>query len=261
MLTYRYVSLAFVLISGFLIIGYFALDIPIIYLFLAIACYVSVCFIGSAFICLDFYTKAICKGVHKKGKCVFITFDDSPDKEETPLVLEILKKHDVKATFFIVGEKAEKDPGLIGKISGSGHVLGNHSYSHGNLFPLKSKKKIIEEIKITNSIIESVKPSKANIFRPPFGVTNPLIAKAIKKSNVYTIGWSLKSLDTVIKDHDKLLERLTGKTNPGDVVLLHDPVKNIHMVLDKYIQFLKKNNYNFETVDELIIEQNTDLPC
>ncbi len=260
MLTYRYVSLAFVLISGFLITGYFAFDITLVYLIIVIAIYLLMCFIGSVFICLDFYTKAICRGVQSEGKSIFITFDDSPDKEETPLVLEVLKKHDVKATFFIVGEKAEKDPGLIEKISASGHVLGNHSYGHGNLFPLKSKRKIVEEINKTNSIIESVKPSGVNIFRPPFGVTNPLIAKAIKKSDVYTIGWSLKSLDTVIKDHDRLLERLAGKTKPGDVVLLHDTVKNIHMVVDKYIEFLKKNNYNFETVDKLIIEQNTDLP-
>ncbi len=251
-MTYRYVNLVFVPLSCFLIIGYFTVNIPLIFLFIVVAIYLSLCFVGSAFICFGFYTKAICSGVHKKGKSVFITFDDSPDKKETPLVLKVLQEHDVKATFFIVGEEAEKNPGLLRKINESGHVLGNHSYSHGNFFPLRSKRKIIEEIKKTSSIIKSVKPSGVDIFRPPFGVTNPLIAKAVKQLSINTIGWSLKSRDTVIKDKDKILVRLIRKTKPGDVVLLHDRVENIHLVLDKYITFLKKNNYNFETIDKLL---------
>ncbi len=254
MLTYRYVSRAFVLISCFLIIGYFVADISLLYLLSAFALFVFLCFWGSAFICSGFYTNAICRDVNNNGKNVFITFDDSPEESETIRVLEVLKKHDVRATFFVIGEKAEKNIELIREIAKQGHVLGNHSYSHKNFFPLKNSKKIAEEIKITYSIIKSVKPSEVDIFRPPFGVTNPSIAKAIKRLDVCTIGWSLKSLDTTINNHERILKRLVKKTRPGDVVLMHDSIKNINKVLDDYITFLKKNNYNFETVDKLVTE-------
>lgn len=252
MLTYRYVSLAFILISCFIVIGYLFYDISLLFLLFPAAMFIFICFLGSAFICSGFYTKAICRDVQKRGKNVYITFDDSPDENETPLVLDVLKKYDVKATFFIIGEKGKKNIEILKKISDQGHVLGNHSYSHRNFFPLKSRKKIIEEIERTDAIIKSVKPTEGIYFRPPFGVTNPPVAKAIKRLNTCTIGWSLKSLDTVIKDHDKLLKRLIRNTRPGYIVLLHDPVKNIHVVLDKYIEYLKKNNYNFDTVDKLV---------
>ncbi len=235
-----------------LIAGNFMSYIPIACFFITLALFLSILFIGSAFICSQFYTKVICRDIRARNKNVFITFDDSPDKTETPLVLEVLKKHDIKATFFIIGEKAEENIELVKEIAGQGHVLGNHSYSHKNYFPLRSTKKIIKEIKKTDNLINSVRLSERIVFRPPFGVTNPSIAKAIKRLKVYTIGWSLKSFDTVTKKRERVLKRLINRTRPGDIVLLHDPVKNIHIVLDKYIEFLKKNNYNFETVDKLL---------
>lgn len=235
-----------------LLVAYHKFNLSLFWFFYLFMFYLIICFLGAAFIRSNLYLNVICRYKGNNSKTIFLTFDDGPDEKETPLVLDILEKHNVKASFFIIGEKAEMNSSLLRHIASRGHVLGNHSYSHHNLFPLKRKRKIEQELNKTFELIKNVNPNEEHFFRPPFGFTNPIIAGAVNTIKPHVIGWSFRSLDTMIKDKDKLYKRLVRKTSPGKVVLLHDTVKDIHIVLDKYIVYLKKNNYNFETVNKLI---------
>lgn len=176
---------------------------------------------------------------------VLLTFDDGPNSELTPKVLDTLKKHEVKALFFVIGERATETPELIKRILSEGHQIGNHTQSHNVFFATLGQDKVDREIGICdNSLIElGVHPG--NYFRPPIGYTNPRIARSIYKYEKKVIGWSLRSYDSVIKEEPKLLQRLNSKIKPGQIVLLHDNLPHTVAILDAFISESKKNGIKF----------------
>jgi len=119
---------------------------------------------------------------HKRTKIkeVALTFDDGPT-EFTPKFLDLLKENNIKATFFCIGKQIEKYPETFKRIIGEGHSIGNHTYSHSNNTGFLSTSKMIEEIQKCDEVMLKIGNSKTNLYRPPFGVTNPNISKAIKK--------------------------------------------------------------------------------
>ncbi|MFO8067817.1 MAG: polysaccharide deacetylase family protein [Bacteroidales bacterium] len=197
----------------------------------------------------QFYLRTICKNKSDKNK-VAITFDDGPDPDKTLKILNVLDNYNVKATFFIIGKKAEENPGLVKLIAKSGHLIGNHSYSHSNVFPLKSTKRIRNEILRTQEIIKE-NTGKENIyFRPPFGITNPLIASAVKSLNLTTIGWSIRSFDTMNKEPQKIINRIKKRLRGGDIILLHDI--NSTELLKNLLEELDKKRLKAVRIDEII---------
>lgn len=205
---------------------------------------------GSFNIGSRFYLKTICR-VKIKEKQLALTFDDGPDEDITPLILDILKEYNIKATFFIIGHKAAKNIELTGRIIGEGHIIGNHGFSHSNWFGFWSAKKVKEDILITNKFIEENFERKMLYFRPPFGVTNPSIKKALKDSNYTVIGWSIRSLDTVFKDGRTIMKRLKSKLRPGSIVLFHDDRKITAEVLREFLEYIINNQYSIIPLDEL----------
>jgi len=206
--------------------------------------------IGSIFIQFNFYFKSLNSG-QTNQKQIAITFDDGPDSETTQNILVILEKHKAVATFFCIGEKIEQQKELLKKIDSSGHGIGNHSFSHSNFFPLSSSKKIAAELKSTNELIEKIIGKKPKLFRPPFGVTNPTIAKALKSSGFIAVGWSLRSFDT-IHDSKKVFKKLKRKLKAGDIVLFHDNRKNTPELLESFLPWLKENHFKVIGLDELL---------
>ncbi len=197
----------------------------------------------------QFYLRTICKNKSDKNK-VAITFDDGPDADKTLKILNVLDNYNVKATFFIIGKKAEENPGLVKLIAKSGHLIGNHSYSHSSVFPLKSTKRIRNEILRTQEIIKE-NTGKENIyFRPPFGITNPLIASAVKSLNLTTIGWSIRSFDTMNKEPQKIINRIKKRLRGGDIILLHDI--NSTELLKNLLEELDKKRLKAVRIDEII---------
>lgn len=176
---------------------------------------------------------------------VLLTFDDGPNSELTPKVLDTLKKHEVKALFFVVGERATENPELIKRILSEGHQIGNHTQSHNVFFATLGQDKVDREIGMCdNSLIElGVHPG--TYFRPPIGYTNPRIARSISKYKKKVIGWSLRSYDSVIKEEPKLLQRLNSKIKPGQIVLLHDNLPHTAAILDAFISESKKSGIKF----------------
>lgn len=205
---------------------------------------------GSFYIGSQFYLKAVCR-IKTKDKKLALTFDDGPDKETTPLILDILKEYNVKAAFFIIGKKAEENTELIRRIIEEGHIIANHGFSHSNWFGFWKARKVKEDILMTYKFMEISFGIKMLYFRPPFGVTNPSIKKALKDSKYTVIGWSLRSLDTVFKDGKKLLNRLRRKLRPGSIILFHDDRLITAEFLRDFLSYAINNHYIIVPLDQI----------
>jgi peptidoglycan/xylan/chitin deacetylase (PgdA/CDA1 family) len=206
---------------------------------------------GSKVIQSDFYVRSLSSGSRKNGQ-IALTFDDGPDAQVTPMILDVLKKHNIKAAFFIIGSRAEFNPEIIKRIDREGHMLGSHSYSHAFLFDLYSSRRMRDEIELTEKIIQSMTGKKMRLFRPPYGVTNPPLAKAVNRLQYHSIGWSLKSNDTVIDNEPELLNRLNKKIKPGDIILMHDNKPWNVKVLDDFLSGLKEKNLAAVRLDKFL---------
>ena len=221
-------------------------------IFVIVAClWFLIVFWGSTFVASNYHVKTYCGNPLENQKKIAITFDDGPN-EMTLSVLDVLRKYNAKATFFCIGKNIETHPDILKKMIKEGHVVGNHSYSHSSFFDFYKKNKIIAEIEQTDALIESVSGLKTKLFRPPYGVTNPSIRRALKVTKHQTIGWNIRSLDGIIKNEKFLLDRIIKRIKPGGIVLLHDTSSQTVSVLEELLSFLQKNNYTVVPLEELL---------
>ncbi|MBP9848708.1 MAG: polysaccharide deacetylase family protein [Flavobacterium sp.] len=200
---------------------------------------------------LNYFTKAICKSNSIQKKNIAITFDDGPH-EKTSEILDILMKYNAKATFFCIGKQIEKHPEILKRILNEGHIVGNHSYSHSKWNGFFSTQKNISEIEQTNTLVSQLVNKKIRLFRPPFGVTNPNISRAVAKTNQIVIGWNIRSLDTVIESENAILNRIKNRVKPGGIILLHDTSAKTVSVLEQLLLFLQSESYETVTIEELL---------
>lgn len=196
------------------------------------------------------YLKALCRA-ESADKVVALTFDDGPDADSTPRVLDLLKRHGVRATFFVVGEQARQNPELIHRLVAEGHTVAGHSYYHLPQSTLWSSQRYTEELFRCNDVVARLTGLRMRLYRPPFGVTNPPIARAVKNLGLIPVGWSVRSLDTVTKDTDRVVDRVMRGLRGGDVILLHDRLENSEELLEKLLTALRTQHYTTATVDEL----------
>ena len=174
----------------------------------------------------------------KPGKICF-TFDDGPS-ENSLKILDVLDKHEVKATFFVIGENCLKHPEIVKKMVKSGHFIGNHSFSHQNSIGWSSTKSVVQEIEKCNLAIENTTGFKTNLYRPPFGITNPNISRSIASCNMVSIGWTIRTFDTQITDVEKLISKTQSRLNDdGHIVLMHDTCEQSIEALDNFINYCK----------------------
>lgn len=196
------------------------------------------------------YLKALCRA-ESAEKVVALTFDDGPDADSTPRVLDLLKRYDVRATFFVVGEQARQNPELIHRMVAEGHTVAGHSYYHLPQSTLWSSQRYTEELFRCNDVVARLTGLRMRLYRPPFGVTNPPIARAVKNLGLIPVGWSVRSLDTMTKDTDRVVDRVMRGLRGGDVILLHDRLENSEELLEKLLTALRTQHYTTATVDEL----------
>jgi len=161
---------------------------------------------------------------------IAITFDDGPHPEFTPKALDLLKKHNAKATFFCIGQHVEKHPEILKRILEEGHLVGNHTYSHSKSFGFFNTEKVISELKKSIEIIKQLTGKEMKLYRPAFAVTNPMIERAVKQLQVVSIGWNVRSLDTTSRSASQ---------------------KTIN-VLEQLLLFLQEKNLESVTVDQLL---------
>jgi len=213
--------------------------------------YLNILFYGSYFIRAGFYFKSYCKADTPELQ-IALTFDDGPMESFTPQVLAILKEYGIPATFFCIGKRIQGREQLLQELHRAGHTIGNHSYSHHALFDLFSAGKMQRELEETGDLIKEQVGKRPLLFRPPYGVTNPNLKKAIRKAGYQSIGWSVRSYDTIAKDADQLLEKVSKKVQPGDIFLFHDTMEVTVQLLPMFIKRMKEKGFSFVSVDQLL---------
>lgn len=187
--------------------------------------------------------------VPNKNNCIYLTFDDGPTPEVTDWVLKLLKKENIKATFFCIGKNILAQPELFRQIIAEEHAIGNHTNDHYNGW--KNTTEIyLENTKKCNAIITTNTGKQPHLFRPPYGKIKRGQAKKIKELGYKIIMWDVLSgdFDTQITPQ-KCLNNVTSSVQSGSIIVFHDSLKaskNLKYSLPKAILYLKQNGFTFE---------------
>lgn len=251
MITHKNISLFFIFLLLLLFLLNIYIAIHFLWFIVIILIWIGINAFGSARISSNYHVKAFCSNPFETEKKIALTFDDGPSIY-TLDVLALLKKYNAKATFFCIGKNIETHPEILQKVISEGHLVGNHSYSHSKFFDFYNAKKITEEIKRTDTLLEKFTSRKINFFRPPYGVTTPSIRRALKVTGHKTIGWNIRSLDGGTQNQELIFNRLIKHISPGGIVLLHDTGEHSVLVLEQFLQFLQQNNYQVVSIEELL---------
>lgn len=204
------------------------------------------------------YTQAnIVRNGSREQKYIALTFDDGPHPQYTNEILDLLKKHNIKATFFVLGQFAEEYPDLVRRQVNEGHEIGNHTYSHFDITKI-SKDKFKEEFYRTQEIISSLTGVQSKVFRPPYGLYNENVVRIIneQQSNIILWTYDQDSKDWSNPGVDKIITTTVSNIKNGDIILFHDYVyhetSNTVSALESIIPELTNQGYNFVTVSELM---------
>jgi len=190
-------------------------------------------------------------------KGVALTFDDGPDPEVTPLLLDLLDRHSVPATFFVTGERAARHPSILRDILSRGHAIGNHSYHHFPFLMLKGIRTLRREIESTQSCLAGfgIVPLA---FRPPAGITNPLLRRVLLEQGMYCVNYSCRAVDIGNRRIGRIEETVLKAVSPGDIIALHDVAprhdkpERLMAEFDALLRGLKERGLKVVRLDRLI---------
>lgn len=187
---------------------------------------------------------------------IYLTFDDGPDTAITPKLLDLLQKHNIKATFFLLGQKVERFPDIVLEIQKNDHTIGNHSYSHPIMLA-KSKREIIYELDKTDETLFKITGEMPRLFRPPHGIfgVNLLSVLNITKHKMVLWGASVGDFRKQATCN-AIKNRLSKIAKHGDIILLHDGhpnSKNTLTALEKVLDWLKERGINFSAIPENLV--------
>lgn len=218
--------------------------------------FILLCLAAPFFPQWGFFLPVISRG--RSGvKAVALTFDDGPDPDVIFLLLDLLERYEVAATFFVIGKKAEDKPALVREILLRGHAIGNHSYHHDPLLMLRSSARLAEEIARTQLLLTDfgIRPL---VFRPPVGITNPRLPKVLRELHLDCVTFSCRARDFGNRRIAGLARIILKKIHPGAIVLLHDVPPRGGRIMDwlreveRLILGLKSQGYKVVPLSELI---------
>lgn len=184
-------------------------------------------------------------------KVISISFDAAWGNEDTNELISILEKYNVKATFFVVGEWADKYPDSVKALSNAGHEVMNHSNTHPHMTELNHEN-VIKEITECNNKIEAITGIKPILLRVPYGDYNNDVIKTVNECSCYPIQWSIDSLDWKDISADEICNRVIKKAHPGGIVLFHNAAKNTPEALPRILEKLQSDGYNIIPISQLI---------
>ncbi len=218
-----------------------------------IAVYLAIMGLGIASPRMGFFLNMVCRG-EPGGKQVALTFDDGPDPATTLPLLELLARHNVRASFFLVGEKVEAHPGLTQAIARAGHSLGNHTFNHFWWTNFLWGRRLMKEVARTQDAIARATGQTPPWFRPPVGLSNPHLGRVLKKSGLVCVGWDIRSRD---RDNpvEAVLQRIMARVRNGSIVLLHDGGVDTGRLLELVEQLiirLLESGFNLVNLDEML---------
>ena len=187
-------------------------------------------------------------------KKLYLTFDAGFENGNTPAILDALKKHDVKATFFVVGTYIKDNPDLIKRIHEEGHLIGNHTYHHPDMSKIATKESFHKELKDVETEYKNVVGEEmTKFYRPPQGKYNESNLQMAKDLGYHTFFWSLAYVDWYENDQpskEEAFQKLLGRIHPGAIVLLHSTSRTNAEILDELLTKWEEMGYRFASLEE-----------
>ena len=183
-------------------------------------------------------------------KVVALTFDDGPHSVYTKKLLEGLKKRGIKVTFFLMGSNIEGNEELVRQMKQDGHLIGNHGYRHVQMTE-EGAEKVRESVEKTGKIIEEIIGEEPEYLRPPYGDWNEELAEKMDLTPVF---WSVDSLDWKELPAQEIAQRVTGKVQPGSIVLFHNAAKHTPEALPSILTALIQEGYTFVPISQIILD-------
>ncbi len=198
-------------------------------------------------------------GLGNGSKLLALTYDDGPNDPWTGHLLDVLARHDVRATFFMLGRHVQQRPEIARLVAQAGHVIGNHTFSHPNLI-FSSPAQIASQIDDCDSALADAVGEHSRLFRPPFGGRRPDVLSAVRHKGLVPVMWSVSAYDWNADPADKVERKVASQVRGGDVILMHD---GGHLALgadrsasvaatDLIIRRYKGEGYRFITVPEMM---------
>jgi peptidoglycan-N-acetylglucosamine deacetylase len=188
----------------------------------AVVAYLLLIAVGVIFLRLGMFVDVVWKG-HDDARGVALTFDDGPSPVHTPAVLDLLDEAGAKATFFVIGKKAEKHPEIVREMIRRGHAVGLHSHAHDRFFAARSVATMRKDLEREMKLLEKLCGDKPFLFRPPIGHSSPRTSTVVDALDLVVIGWGVRAMDgTGPRDPGKLAARVRARLDDGVIVQLHD---------------------------------------
>lgn len=191
-----------------------------------------------------------------KEKVIYLTFDCGYENGNTKPILQALKKHKAKGTFFVVGHFLESSPDLVKQILADGHAIGNHTYHHPDMSSIATKESFQKELDDNAALFQQITGEEmAKYYRPPQGKYSAVNLKMAKELGYHTFFWSLAYVDWYEDrqpSHEEAFEKLTGRIHPGAIVLLHSTSKTNGEILDELLSKWEDMGYTFQPLSHLI---------
>jgi peptidoglycan/xylan/chitin deacetylase (PgdA/CDA1 family) len=164
---------------------------------------------------------------------IALTFDDGPDPEDTPKLLDLLREKDVKATFFVVGKRADQHPEIVRRAWAEGHLVANHTWSHRSLFCFLPPARLQSEIERGTESVRRSCGFRPRLFRSPVGMRHPLLRPYLKDAGLEYVSWTIRTRDTLTWNSAVLARRILNRAAGGDIILLHDHLpRGAHVMLE-----------------------------
>ena len=201
-------------------------------------------------------------GLPRGTKQIALTYDDGPNDPHTLRLLEVLAKHEVHATFFLIGRYIEQRPDIVRDILKAGHITGNHTFTHP-LLTLKSAAETHDELTRCRSALQNAIGEHSNLFRPPFGGRRPSTLRVARELGLEPIMWNVTGYDWNAPPAAQIERKVDGQIRGGDVILLHDgghkqmgaDRSQTVIATDHLITKYKSQGYTFRTISELLLRK------
>lgn len=250
MLKHKSVMIVFFLTLGGLLVTDRYLTVPL-YLYIALfLIFIAIEVYGAAVISSGFHLETICRGPGN-DRTLALSFDDGPHTN-TNKILDVLKAEKIKAAFFLIGRNIKGKEAIIQRMVQEGHTIGNHSFAHDNLYDLKTKEGFKNDLQAASDLLRTVTGKRTLFFRPPYGVTTPSLASAVKETGLTAIGWSIRSFDTKDEEPSVIVKRIVKQLSPGAIILLHDHPGGTELVLKNLLLEIRARDYKIVPLPELI---------
>ncbi len=198
-------------------------------------------------------------GLGRGSKQLALTYDDGPNDPHTQHLLDVLARHEVRATFFLIGRYVQLRPDIVRELIKAGHVVGNHTFTHPLLI-FKSAREVRSQLESCTRALTDAVGEHSNLFRPPFGGRRPAVLRIVRQLGLDPIMWNVTGYDWNATSAEQIERKVTGQVRGGDVILLHDGghrdfgADRSYTVTatDRLISRYKSEGYEFVTIPEMM---------